>query len=63
MADKFSYEELEQRVRQLDKEVAELKRSFEGWRSLVKNAPSPIITVDRAGIIRDINQAVAGLEI
>ncbi len=63
MADKLSYEELEQRVGQLDKEVAELKRSFEGWRSLVKNAPSPIITVDRAGIIRDINQAVAGLEI
>jgi PAS domain S-box-containing protein len=63
MADKLSYEELEQRVRQLDKEVAELKRSEEGWRSLVKNAPSPIITVDRDGIIRDINQAVAGFEI
>jgi PAS domain S-box-containing protein len=68
MTDKPSYEELEQRVRQLEKEVAERKRfalraSEEKWRSLVKNAPSPIITVDRDGIIRDINQAVAGLEI
>jgi PAS domain S-box-containing protein len=63
MADKLSYEELEQRVRQLDKEVVELKRSEEGLRSLAKNAPGPIITVDRDGIIRDINQTVAGLEI
>jgi PAS domain S-box-containing protein len=63
MADKLSYEELEQRVRQLDKEVVELKRSEEDLRSLAKNAPGPIITVDRDGIIRDINQTVAGLEI
>jgi len=70
MADKFLYEELEHRVRQLDKEMAEIKRfeeslraSEEKWRSLVENAPSPIITVDRDGIIRDINQAVEGLEI
>ena len=68
MTDKPSYEELEQRVRQLEKEVAERKRfalraSEEKWRSLVKNAPSTIITVDRDGIIRDINQAVPGLEV
>jgi PAS domain S-box-containing protein len=70
MGDKPSYEGLEQRARQLEKEVAErkhagedLRASEEKWRSLVKNAPSPIITVDRDGIIRDINQAVAGLEI
>jgi PAS domain S-box-containing protein len=63
MADKLSYEELEQRVRQLDKEVAELKRSEEGLWPLVKDAPSLIITVDRDGIIRDTNQTVAGLEI
>jgi PAS domain S-box-containing protein len=70
MADKLSYEELEQRVRQLDKEVAELKRCEEGlraseekWRSLFKSAPDQIITVDREGIITDINQAVAGLEV
>ncbi len=70
MGDKPSYEGLEQRARQLEKEVAErkhagedLRASEEEWRSLVKNAPSPIITVDRKGIIQYINHTVAGLEI
>jgi len=70
MGDKPSYEGLEQRVRQLEKEVAERKHagedlwaSEEKWRSLVKNAPSPIITVDRKGIIQYINHTVPGLEI
>ncbi len=70
MGDKPSYEGLEQRARQLEKEVAErkhagedLRASEEKWRSLVKNAPSPIITVDRKGIIQYINHTVPGLEI
>ncbi|MBW2565982.1 MAG: PAS domain S-box protein [Deltaproteobacteria bacterium] len=69
MADKPLYEELEQRVRQLDKEMAEIKRSEEGlrvseekWRSLVENAPSLILIVDRDGIIQYINHTVPGLE-
>ncbi len=69
MAKKPTYEELKQRIKELDEEVAERKRleaalreSEEKWGSLVDNAPNVIMIVDREGIIQYINQTVSGIE-
>jgi PAS domain S-box-containing protein len=41
----------------------QLKESEEKWRSLVENAPSVFLVVDRDGIIQYMNRTVSGIEI
>jgi len=68
MAKKPTYEELEQRVKELEKEAVVRKRarealrdSEEKWHSLVENAPGFIIEVNRYGKIQFINRGVPGI--
>jgi len=68
MAKKPTYEELEQRVKELEKKAVErkqareaLRESEEKWRSLVENAPGFIIEVNRYGKIQFINRGVPGI--
>jgi len=65
MAGKLSYEELEQKVKGLEKEVVEhkqaeetLRESEEKWRSLAETTPYVILTVQRDGTIQFLNRAV-----
>jgi PAS domain S-box-containing protein len=69
MAKKPTYEQLEQRVKELEQAAFERRRADEAlpaieeqWHSLVDNAPCIIIIVDCDGIIQYINHAVTGLE-
>ncbi len=69
MARKPTYEELKQRIKDTQKEVAKQKRSEkalrqseEKWRSLADNAPSVIMIVNRKGIIQYVNHTVPGFE-
>ena len=68
MARKPTYEELEQRVKELEKEAVERKQAREAlrdseqkWHSLVENAPGFIIEVNRYGKIQFINRGVPGI--
>ena len=68
MSEKPSYEELEQRVKKLENQIAEYARTLEGlkeseqqWRAVLKNAPCFIIITDRDGTVRYVNRSVAGL--
>jgi len=68
MTKKPTYEELEQRVKELEKEAVVRKRarealrdSEEKWHSLVENAPGFIIEVNRYGKIQFINRGVPGI--
>lgn len=70
MTEKPSHEEMEERVRQLEKKLAEggdqearLRASAERWRFLIEEAPSLIMVVDRDGIIQYINHVVPGLDV
>jgi len=69
MGRKLTYEELKQRVKKLEKELAERKRaekdlrtSEERWRSLVEDAPNLIFVVDRKDTIQSINHTVSGIK-
>jgi PAS domain S-box-containing protein len=62
-----THEKLEQRIMQLEKEVAELKKTEDvlrdsdiKWHSLVKNSPDFIIIVDSKGTIQFINRSLPG---
>ncbi|MDO9528176.1 MAG: PAS domain S-box protein [Syntrophales bacterium] len=62
-----TYEELEQRIMELEKEVAEHKKTEDvlrdseiKWHSLVKNSPDFIIIVDSKGTIQFINRVLPG---
>jgi len=62
-----TYKELEQRIMELEKEVAEHKKTEDvlrdsdiKWHSLVKNSPDFIIIVDSKGTIQFINRALPG---
>ena len=68
MARKPAYEELEGRIKELEKETAmyerakeALRESEEKWRSLVENAPDIILTVDQDERILYINNPPVGL--
>ncbi len=67
MTQNSTYEELEQRIMELEKEVAEHKKTEDvlrdsdiKWHSLVKNSPDFIIIVDGRGTIQFINRALPG---
>ncbi len=69
MVEQPSYEELEQRVKELEKQAGKgkpalgrLEMSVGDWPSLLDNAPSTIIIVDRKGIVQYLNHSVPGLE-
>lgn len=62
-----TYEALEQRIIELEKEVAEFKKTEDvlrdsdiKWHSLVKNSPDFIIIVDSEGTIQFINRVLPG---
>jgi len=64
MAKKPSYEELEKKVKRLEKEAAERKvlletlvASNKQWHSLLQNAPNTVTIVDRKGRVQYINRA------
>jgi PAS domain S-box-containing protein len=68
MAKKPTYEELEQRVKELKEQLAHARRAKEAlrasearWRSLAENAPDIIFTVGREGNILFINRPPEGL--
>ena len=70
MYEKPTYEELEQRVKALEKEAVErqhaeqaLRKNEDEWSSLVKNAPDIILKLDREGKILFINRTVDGFTI
>jgi PAS domain S-box-containing protein len=63
MAGKLSYEELEQKVKELEREAGEhkqakdaLRESEERWRSLTETAPFVILTAQRDGTIQFLNR-------
>jgi PAS domain S-box-containing protein len=69
MTTKPTYEELEQRVKKLEKEAVEHKQaedarneSEEKWRSLAETAPCVILTVQRDGTIQFLNRPVGDYE-
>jgi len=70
MAGKPTHEELERRVKKLEKEAVErdlaekaLKESEKEWRAVVENAPGFISIADRDGTIRYVNRTVPGITI
>ncbi|MHC4750364.1 MAG: sigma 54-interacting transcriptional regulator [Planctomycetota bacterium] len=60
MAQKLSYKQLEQRVRELEKQSEQLKQSKERYRSLIETAPVAIMAI-RDGCILFANKAGARL--
>jgi PAS domain S-box-containing protein len=66
----MTYEELEQRVKELEKEVVklkhvekELRETQKKWNSLAQNIPNFLTIVDRNHVIEFINHPVVGLEL
>ena len=57
MAQKPTYEELEQRVKGLEQDVLKLKRSEERFRIIFNNAPQGIILADHSGRFLKVNSA------
>jgi len=65
MTTKLIYEELEQKVKELEKEAVEhkqaeetLRESDEKWHSLAETAPCVILTVQRDGTIQFLNRSM-----
>lgn len=64
MAEKPTYQKLEQRLRELEKEAelrrhaeASLRKNEERYRALFENNPVETVTVDREGRVTEFNQA------
>jgi PAS domain S-box-containing protein len=70
MTQKSSYEELEQRVEELEREVDErrcreevLRESEEKWRSMLESVPNFIAVADRKGAVQYVNRAAPEMSV